>query len=553
MSVSPEPIAPVPSETVRVAKAAFPKGNPYLTFRDVLGVIFGDADFAHLFSHTGQPAVPPWRLAIITLMQFRENLSDRQAAESVRSRIDWKYLLGLELTDAGFDHSVLCEFRSRLLSGKSEHLLLERLLEQCQTLGLIKTRGKQRTDSTRVISSIRQLNRLELVAETLRAALNELAIHYPEWLKLISPKEWYKRYGQRIEDYRLPETSAQRDTYAQQVGEDGYYLLDCLTQTNRTIHWQQLASIKALKIAWQRHYERNSESSIEGKRVHWKSNKELSRSPQAIESPYDLDARYRYRSGVSWTGYIVHFCETCEDKTPHLITHVMTTDATVHEAQCTNKIHQALIEKQLAPREHFVDSAYVDAQLLVLSQQQGIELVGPTRPNFSWQKRTEGAFDSTQFQINWSMKQVICPNGKSSALWKEYVDSQGHPYIRVRFKSKDCQTCPLRSQCTKAKVQGRSLGFLPQVEHEALKQAREAHASVEGQERYKRRAGIEGTISQGVRGFGLRRSRYRGLAKTHLQNIALAAAMNIDRLFNWLENVPRAKTRISRFAALVDS
>lgn len=553
MSVSPEPIAPVPSETVRVAKAAFAKGNPYLTFRDVLGVIFSDVDFVHLFSHTGQPGVPPWRLALITLMQFRENLSDRQAAESVRSRIDWKYLLGLELTDSGFDHSVLCEFRSRLLSGQTEHLLLEKLLEQCQTLGLIKARGKQRTDSTRVISSIRQLNRLELVAETLRFALNELATVNPQWLKLIAPKEWYKRYGQRIEDYRLPQTSAQRDTYARLVGEDGYYLLDCLTQADVPAQWQKLASIKALKIAWQRHYERNSDKSVGGEEVHWKSNKELSRSPQAIESPYDVEARYRYRSGVSWTGYIIHLSETCEDEAPHLITHIMTTDATVHEAQCTEEIHQALIKKQLEPREHFVDSAYVDARLLVKSQQQGIELVGPTRENFSWQKRTEGAFDSTQFKINWSQKQVICPIGKSSALWKEYINSQGHPYIQVRFKSKDCQACPARNKCTKAKVQGRNLGLLPQVEHEALERARLAHASLIGQERYKRRAGIEGTISQGVRGFRLRRSRYRGLAKTHLQNIAIAAAINIERLFSWFESVPRAKTRISRFAALADS
>ena len=554
MSVNPEPIAPVPHETVRVAKAAFPKGNPYLTLRDALGPIFGDGDFAPLFSHTGQPAVPPWRLALITLMQFRENLSDRQASESVRSRIDWKYLLGLELTDAGFDHSVLSEFRRRLISGKAEHLLLDRLLEQCQTLGLIKARGKQRTDSTRVVASIRQLNRLELVAETLRAALNELATIDPFWVKLIAPQEWYKRYGQRIEDYRLPKTLAKRDAYAQQVGSDGSYLLDCLTQPDVPTQWQQLASIEALRITWQRHYERNSSESVDGYQVHWKSKKELEHTPQAIESPYDIEARYRYRSGVSWTGYIVHQSETCEDDAAHLITHVMTTDATVHEAQCTEEIHQALIEKQLSPREHFVDSAYVDAQLLVKSQQQDIELVGPTQLNCSWQKRTEGAFDLTQFEVNWSEKQVICPNGKSSALWKEYVNSKGRPYITVRFRAPDCDACPLRSQCTKAKPHvGRSIRLMPQVEYEALKRAREAHASPIGQERYKRRAGIEGTISQGVRGFGLRRSRYRGLAKTHLQNLAIAAAVNIDRLFNWFYCVPRAKTRVSRFAALADS
>jgi transposase len=123
MSLAFEPIPLVPRETVRVAQAAFPKGNPYLTLRDALGPIFADADFANLFSTTGQPAIPPWRLALITLMQFREHLSDRQAADAVRSRIDWKYLLGLELTDAGFDFSVLSEFRQRLLEGQAEHLL----------------------------------------------------------------------------------------------------------------------------------------------------------------------------------------------------------------------------------------------------------------------------------------------------------------------------------------------------------------------------------------------------------------------------------------------
>ncbi len=179
MSLAFEPIPPVPPETVRVAKAAFPKGNLYLTLRDELGPIFADADFAHLFSKTGQPAIPPWQLALITVMQFRENLSDRQAADAVRSRIDWKYLLGLELTDAGFDFSVLSEFRQRLIEGQAEHLLLDRLLEHCRILGLVKARGKQRTDATRVLASIRALSRLELVAETFRAVLNRIKGTFP--------------------------------------------------------------------------------------------------------------------------------------------------------------------------------------------------------------------------------------------------------------------------------------------------------------------------------------------------------------------------------------
>src|SRR4029079_10399731 len=158
--------------------------------------------FASLYAHTGQPGFTPWRLALVTLMQFRENLADRQAAEAVRARIDWKYLLGLELTDPGFDFSVLSEFRDRLLAGSAAELLLDKLLERCQALGLLTARGQQRTDSTHVLAAIRVMNRLELVTETLRAALNELATVAPAWLHALAPLAWYARYSKRIEDRR---------------------------------------------------------------------------------------------------------------------------------------------------------------------------------------------------------------------------------------------------------------------------------------------------------------------------------------------------------------
>src|SRR5215212_6564992 len=225
MSLKPDPIQPVPEETARVARAAFRKGNPLLKLRDELGAIFADADFADLFPRLGQPGLPPWRLALVTLLQFRENLPDRQAAEAVRARIDWKYLLGLELADPGFDHSVLCEFRARLLAGSAEERLLHKLLEACQRRGLLKARGRQRTDATHVVASVRALNRLELVGETLRAALNELAIMAPGWLRGAAPEAWYKRYAHRIEDSRLPQAAAKRETYAWAVGEDGFALL----------------------------------------------------------------------------------------------------------------------------------------------------------------------------------------------------------------------------------------------------------------------------------------------------------------------------------------
>src|ERR687894_2447509 len=148
MSLKPDPIQPVPEETTRVARAAFRKGNPLLKLRDELGAIFADADFADLFPRRGQPGLAPWRLALVTLLQFREDLADRRAAEAVRARIDWKYVLGLELTDPGFDASVLCEFRARLIEGGAGERLLHKLLERCRELGLLKACGRQRTDAT---------------------------------------------------------------------------------------------------------------------------------------------------------------------------------------------------------------------------------------------------------------------------------------------------------------------------------------------------------------------------------------------------------------------
>jgi transposase len=163
-------VPPVPEQTASVARAAFLKGNPYLRLRDELGTVFDDDDFLDLYPKRGQPALAPWRLALVTVLQFREGLSDRRAADAVHARIDWKYLLRLELTDPGFDASVLCEFRARLLAGDAGECLLEKLLGRCRERELIKARGRQRTDATHVLASIRVMNRLELLAETLRDA-----------------------------------------------------------------------------------------------------------------------------------------------------------------------------------------------------------------------------------------------------------------------------------------------------------------------------------------------------------------------------------------------
>src|SRR3989454_2552302 len=556
MSLHPHVIEPVPEETARVARAAFPKGHPSLTFRDALGTIVQDEDFAALFPAWGRPGLPPWRLAWVTIMPFRENLADRQAAEAVRARIDWKYLLRLELTDPGFDFSVLSECRDRLLAGSAEELLLDQLLERCRALGWLKARGQQRTDSTPVLAAIRVLNRLELVAETLRAALNAVATIAPDWLQAVTPLAWYERSSRRIEESRLPKDTAAREAYAHTVGEDGFRFLDLLETPEAPAGLRELPHMEALRRTWQRHYERTEEAPASAevpavRQVRFKENRELPPAAAGIESPYDVEARYRQKRDTTWTGYMVHVSETCEPTAPHLLTHVHTTPATVHEAQCTEPIQQALIDKDVPPQDHLVDAAYISSELLVHSRDaQGIILRGPTRPSQGWQTQVEGAYTIEQFTVDWDQQQVRCPQGHLSVAWWEHGGGQGSRPIIVEFDKHVCGPCPVRAACTRAKHTGRRLRLPPQDQYVALQAAQTWSASEEGQQLYKRRAGVEGTLSQGVRAFGLRRTRYGGVAKTHLQHVAIAAAINIDRIVAWLDERPRAMTRISRFAAL---
>ena len=267
MSLEPSVINPVPQETVRIARAAFPKGNLYLAMRDELGIAFSDADFAELFPRRGQLAFAPWRLALITVMQFLENLSDRQSAEAVRSRIDWKYALGLELTDAGFDYSVLSGFSERLAIGKKQTLLLESMLELFREKKLLKARGKQRTDSMRILAAVRVLNRLEMVIETMRAALNQIASVAPDWLAQISIPEWFERYSRRAKQSRLPTGTKAREAFAARVGEDGFHLLKLLAEQQSAL--LKLEKIETLRKVWQQHYTRDEA----GDEVRWRHGK----------------------------------------------------------------------------------------------------------------------------------------------------------------------------------------------------------------------------------------------------------------------------------------
>lgn len=548
MSLHPQDFRRVPEDTVRVARAAFPNGHPYLTLRDELGVIYEDERFAPLFaSSRGRPAESPGQLALVSALQFAEDLSDRQAADAVRGRIDWKYLLGLELTDPGFDYSVLSEFRGRVLAGGMECQLLDILLERLKERGLIRERGQQRSDSTHVLAAIRELNRLECVGETLRCALNSLAVVVPDWLREFVPPEWFERYAQRFDQWRLPDDLAERDALGEQIGRDGHHLLQTVYGPNVPVWLREVPAVEILRRVWMQQYY------IEGETVRWRKPKTEGLPPPGhlIVSPYDVDVRMATRKGKEWTGYIVHLTESCEDGSPLLITNVETCASTTPDGALTETIHRHLDEKDLLPGEHLVDQGYVDAQGLVNSQiEHGVDLIGPVPSNTSWQARAGHGFDQTHFLIDWDAQQATCPQGQTSTYWRETQERHGNPIIYVQFAQQDCQACPQRVLCTRARQKPRRLKLRPQDQYVALQEARQRQETEEFKEKYKRRAGVEGAISQGVRGFGLRRSRYTGLPKTHLQHVLTAIAMNLVRLADWFAEMPRAQTRCSRFAAL---
>jgi transposase len=541
--LKPTATTQVPETTARIAKAAFPKGNVYLQIRDELGSIYQDEDFADLYPETGRPALPAWQLALVTVVQFKEGLSDRQAADAVRARIDLKYLLGLDLSDAGFDFSVLSEFRSRLVEGSKELLLLDKLLEQLKAKGLVKARGKVRTDSTHVLMNARVLSRLEHVAETLRKALNDLASLDAGWLQGVVKPDWYERYGKRAEDARFPKGKEARDTLLLQVGADGFTLLDTVQEKNDA-ELLSVPSVGLLRQVWEHHYRR------EGGHPKLKEGADQGPLNERFNSSYDPEARHGNKGTKQWEGYKLHITESCDETLPHVITHVMTTSADVMDLEMTLKVHTALAEKDLLPSEHLVDSGYTRASYFIASEQVGIDLIGPVRAPANWQAKTEGAFDVSLFEIDWEKQQVTCPQGKMSSSWTPTKDAYGNKTVSVNFRHHDCMRCEVRSHCTRRANGRRQLVLRPREEHETLQQARVKQQTDAWQLKYNQRAGIEGTFSQGVRTQGLRRSRYRGLAKTSLQHSATASATSLQRLHDFWCGMTPAQTRISPFKRL---
>jgi transposase len=540
MSLKPMPFGEVPSLTVEVARAAFRKGTLCMRIRDTLGPVFTDEQFAELFSERGRPGLSPARLAWVLVLQFMENLTDRAAADAVRSRIDWKYLLGLDLKDPGFDFSVLSEFRDRLVTADAQRQVLNTLLDRLTEEGLVKTRGKARTDSTHVLAAVTVLNRLENVFTTLQAALEQLAQSVPEWLGSWMTPEWQKLYGAPLV---VPKAVTARATLGARIGADGWELWTRITRADAPADLAALPAVQTFRLVWVQQFYRDTTAAVT-----WRDKDKHGQPPASIriDSPFDIEARRAVKRGMGWTGYKDHYTENYGDPdNPNMITDAECTAGPVHDGAVLAGIHDRLATCGRLPAEHAVDSAYADPEAVIAARDNhDVTMITPLLLDQSWQAAAGEGFDQTGFTIDWDTETVTCPTGATSKSWARRQDIVG-PRIHVLFSARDCRPCPSQKQCVRNAQTRRGLTLHLQAEHELLLANRRDQTSTDWKARYAGRAGAEGTMSQAV-SRGARTARYIGLSKKLLQTNLIATGLNLVRLNAWLTDTLRATTRPNR-------
>jgi len=498
--------------------------------RDRLDGLWRDEDFADWYPRDGRPGLSPAQLATVCVLQFLLGLSDRQAAEAVRCRIDFKYAMAMELDDPGFHHSVLADFRDRLTEVDRADHLLDLALGRLKEAGLVGERTTQRTDSTHVLSAVRDLTRLELITEAVRAALEEIAGTSPHLLDELVDEEWGHRYGRPV---RLGKNPTKPKTRILATGNDAIRLLEHLYR-----HGADRASgprVQTLRQIMVQNYHRDAAGHLRWRTTETEEGPGLPPSSRAIVSPYDTSARYaRHGHIISWKGFSAHLTETCAPDSPNVITDVATTAATTHDSKVLPGIHTRLHRRGLLPAEHLVDSGYTSlVHLEQAARDHQVTVTGPLPGNPTRQHRRADGFARDDFHIDYDRQQVICPQGQVSRGWHgPYPTSSptAAPLIVARFSKIQCQPCPARTQCTASREKVRTVGFPPRELRDLQLRVRAEQQTTEWKIRYAVRSGVEGTVNEFAHGHGMRHCRYRGQSKAHVQHVLTAIAVNIERL-----------------------
>jgi transposase len=509
---------PMPPETAAIGEALLTDDSPYRLVGDQLFVQLSDAEFADLYSAEGKPGISPVILAFVTVFQFMEKLPDRQAAEAIRMRLDWKYALHLPLTYAGFDYSVLSEFRDRLLAHEAEGRVFEKLVSEFRVLGLIKERGRQRTDSIAMLTHVRHLSRLELVVETLRVAVGAILKAERAWGEKVIPPSWEARYGERFVMQRhTPDEWAAHD---QQVGSDGQWLIGRLEGAEAPAVIQTLPEVQVLKTVWVQQFRETA-----GK-VAYQVGSTYDGHTQ-IQTPHDPDARYSKKRTQEWIGGKVQVTETDEADAPHLITDIAGTCSSHTDYEALPAIQARLQERHCLPAQQYADGAYLSGPNLAHSAEHGIDLIGPVFSVISKQSKIPNGITTEQFEIDLENLQARCPAGVTVQ-----PDFGWGGKVRFHFPVERCASCALRPRCCTGKG-GRTLCVGPTY---PLLQAARQRQTTEAfkQDYHQHRSGVEGCLSSLVRGVGLRVSRYVSHRKRHLQALFSGTAANLKRVAHWL-------------------
>jgi transposase len=506
----------IPEDTAQLGEQLFGADHSYRLLGDDFEQLFPEEEvFAPLYCSTGRGAIPPLLVSLVTVFQFLEKVPDRQAAEMVISRIDWKYALHLPLGYRGFHFTDLYAFRVRLYEHQEERLLFDQLLLKLKALGLIKARGKMRTDATQVLGVAQRLTQLELVRETLRVALRAVTEVAGDWVKEALPATFREAYATRQSEYGLSEEQVRAGLV--QAGQDGFWFLSQVEQSASEV-LRALPEVGVLRTVLAQQFPQGP-TQPPAKRPS---------GHDVIETPHEIEARYATKRGQGWIGYKVQVTETCDEDRPHLIMDLEPTGALANDSPQLPPIQARLEAQDTLPGEQQVDQAYMSGENLVESAELGINLLGIPLDD------TQGpaGFQQPAFRIDLDQHQATCPAGQTNQAWGTKASPRdGPPSLLIRFAAKTCQACPFFGQCTTS-PRGRSLTLHP---YRAALEARRAEAKTEAfRQRLHLRAGIEGTISELVRRHSLRHARYRSLLKLRLQTLFTAVAVNLKRTLRWL-------------------
>jgi len=508
----------VPEDTLDLGQVLLRPQNLYRQLGDRFDSLFPDEMvFMCLYAATGRGAISPLLLSLVTIFQAMEKLPDRIATEYAVSRIDWKYAMHLALTYTGFHFTDLLAFRTRLQANQQDRLVFDQVLSKLKEAGLIKKRGKMRTDSTHMLAVIDRLSRLELVTESLRLALEAVCDLVPVWVSENISSLFLEMYSERRSDYRLSDAVVQQKLI--QAGQDGVWFL---VQWDRAVPVpadQVPEAIMTLRTVLTQQFPPQQGGTPPAERP---------RGADVIDSPHEPEARTAAKRGKPWTGYKMHVTETCDDDQPRLITDITATNACVPDNNELPQIQERLVAQDTTPDEQFGDMGYISGKNLVASTALGIKLMGC----FAADSTNRPGFQQADFSIDEKVRVAHCPAGQTSTYWHEgTAPAGGQQPVKIRFDAMTCLACPCFGRCTTSK-RGRSLGLSPY--RLAITARRVEAKSAAFRDAMHVRAGVEGTISQLVRTCGLRYARYRGLRKVRMQCFFSGIAVNLKRLVRWL-------------------